>query len=514
MSTTYDLAIRADAVLIDGEWRPAVVAVRDGVIAALAEHDEEVPAHAVVTLPEGQVLVPGIVDTHVHVNEPGRTEWEGFATATRAAAAGGVTTIVDMPLNSIPPTTTLEGLEAKRAAAGPQASVDVGFWGGAVPSNLGALEPLWNAGVFGFKAFLSPSGVDEFPHLSGAELRAALEEIAGFGGLLIVHAEDPDVLDRSAPSAGAESADADSAGADHAGTDRADTDHADTDHAGTDHAGHAAPADARDYLAFVATRPDLAEEDAIAHVIAGVRATGARAHILHLSSARALDQIRAAKAEGLPLTVETCPHYLSFSAEHIPAGATQFKCCPPIRDEGNRDLLWEALVDGTIDLIASDHSPSTAELKFAGDGSFQEAWGGISGLQVSFPAVWTAARERGIGLERVLGWMSEATARLVGLDDRGGIAVGRVADLVAFAPDESFAVQADALEHRNKVSAYDQRTLHGIVHTTWLAGEVVHQLGTGLGADVGADAGADSGAAAAVAPAGRLLERPGSGSSD
>ncbi|MCS5722456.1 allantoinase AllB [Herbiconiux sp. CPCC 203407] len=472
MSTTYDLAIRADAVLIDGAWRPAVVAVRDGVIAALAEHDEEVPAHAVVTLPEGQVLVPGVVDTHVHVNEPGRTEWEGFTTATRAAAAGGVTTIVDMPLNSIPPTTTLEGLEAKRAAAGPQASVDVGFWGGAVPSNLGALEPLWNAGVFGFKAFLSPSGVDEFPHLSGAELRAALEEIAGFGGLLLVHAEDPDVLDRSAPAADIDTAD---------------------------------HADARDYLAFVSTRPDLAEEDAIAHVIAGVRATGARAHILHLSSARALDQIRAAKAEGLPLTVETCPHYLSFSAEHIPAGATQFKCCPPIRDEGNRDLLWEALVDGTIDLIASDHSPSTAELKFAGDGSFQEAWGGISGLQVSFPAVWTAAHERGIGLERVLGWMSEATARLVGLDDRGGIAVGRVADLVAFAPDESFVVQADALEHRNTVSAYDQRTLHGVVHTTWLAGEVVHQLGAG--------ARAGSGAGTAAAPAGRLLERLGSGSS-
>jgi allantoinase len=484
MPTTYDLAIRADAVLIDGAWRPAVVAVRDGLISAVAEHDEEVPAHAVVTLPEGQVLVPGIVDTHVHVNEPGRTEWEGFTTATRAAAAGGVTTIVDMPLNSVPPTTTLEGLEAKRGAAGPQAGVDVGFWGGAVPSNLGALEPLWNAGVFGFKAFLSPSGVDEFPHLSGPELRAALEEIAGFGGLLIVHAEDPDVLDRSAPAAAA--------------------DFTGTDHAGMDHAGHA---EARDYLAFVATRPDLAEEDAIAHVIAGVRATGARAHILHLSSARALDQIRAAKAEGLPLTVETCPHYLSFSAEHIPAGATQFKCCPPIRDEGNRDLLWDALVDGTIDLIASDHSPSTAELKFAGDGSFQEAWGGISGLQVSLPAVWTAARERGIGLERVLGWMSEATARLVGLDDRGGIAVGRAADLVAFAPEESFAVHAEALEHRNKVSAYDQRTLHGVVHTTWLAGEVVHQLGAGAGA------GSAAGAGTAAAPAGRLLERPGSGSS-
>ncbi|MCS5736332.1 allantoinase AllB [Herbiconiux daphne] len=436
MTQPYDLVIRAGSVFTEGTWRPASIAVRDGVIAAIADADEEVPAHVVVTLPEGQVLMPGVVDSHVHVNEPGRTEWEGFTTATRAAAAGGITTIVDMPLNSIPPTTTVQGLAVKRDAAAPQASVDVGFWGGAIPSSLGALEPLWNEGVFGFKAFLSPSGVDEFPHLSSAQLLEALHEIAGFGGLLIVHAEDPDVLDRSQNDGGA------------------------------------------DYLAFVASRPDLAEEDAIAHVIDGVRATGARAHILHLSSARALDRIRRAKAEGLPITVETCPHYLSFAAEHIPDGATQFKCCPPIRDEGNRDLLWQALVDGTIDLVASDHSPSTAALKFAGDGDFQQAWGGISGLQLSLPAVWTAARERGIPLDRVIGWMSENTAALVGLTGvKGSIAVGADADLVAFAPDESFAVHADDLEHKNKVSAFDGRTLHGVVHTTWLRGEVVHVLG-------------------------------------
>ncbi|SDZ34387.1 allantoinase AllB [Herbiconiux ginsengi] len=451
MSQPYDLAIRASSVFTEGRWRPATIAVRGGVVAAIADHDEEVPAHTVVTLPEGQVLVPGIVDSHVHVNEPGRTEWEGFTTATRAAAAGGVTTIVDMPLNSIPPTTTVEALHLKRAAAAPQASVDVGFWGGAIPSSLGALEPLWAAGVFGFKAFLSPSGVDEFPHLSTAQLRSALTEIAGFGGLLIVHAEDPEVLDRSGNHGGA------------------------------------------DYGAFVASRPELAEEDAIAHVIDGVRATGARAHILHLSSARALGAIRAAKAEGLPITVETCPHYLSFSAEHIPDGATQFKCCPPIRDEANRDLLWEALLDGTIDLIASDHSPSTAELKFAGDGDFQEAWGGISGLQLSFPAVWTAARERGIPLERVLGWMAVNTAALLGLDEvKGAIAVGADADLVAFSPDESFAVHAEELEHKNAVSAYDGRTLRGVVETTWLAGEVVYLRGEADGERM---------------PRGRLLER-------
>lgn len=450
MSTPYDLAIRAHAVLVEGSWQAATVAVRDGVIAAIAEFDEEVPAHEVVTLPEGQVLLPGVVDTHVHVNEPGRTEWEGFTTATRAAAAGGVTTIVDMPLNSIPPTTTVEGLAVKREAAAPQASVDVGFWGGAVPASLGALEPLWNAGVFGFKAFLSPSGVDEFPHLSTAELHRALAEISSFGGLLIVHAEDPDVLDRSQNEGGA------------------------------------------DYLAFVESRPELAEQDAIGHVIEGVRATGARAHILHLSSARALDAIRGAKAEGLPITAETCPHYLSFSAEHIPDGATQFKCCPPIRDEANRDLLWEGLTDGTIDLIASDHSPSTAELKFAGNGDFQEAWGGISGLQLSFPAVWSAARERGIPLERVLDWMAVNTAALVGLESKGTITAGADADLVAFSPDESFTVQADDLEHKNKVTAYDGRTLHGVVHTTWLGGRVAHVLGEARDIRV---------------PAGRLLER-------
>ncbi|AXH35551.1 allantoinase AllB [Humibacter sp. BT305] len=456
MTAPFDLVVRSRAVFTEGRWREAAVAVRDGIVVLLAEYEEEIPAHVEVVLPEGQVLMPGVVDSHVHVNEPGRTEWEGFTTGTRAAAAGGVTTIVDMPLNSIPPTTTVEGLDVKRAAAEPQASVDVGFWGGAIPSSLGSLRPLWERGVFGFKAFLSPSGVDEFPHLTTDQLNAALDEIAGFGGLLIVHAEDPDVLDRSGASEGS-----------------------------------------THYLDFVASRPDLAEEDAIAHVIAGVRRSGARAHVLHLSSARALDQIRAAKAEGLPITVETCPHYLSFAAGEIPDGATQFKCCPPIRDEGNRDLLWEALVDGTIDLVASDHSPSTAELKFSSGGDFLEAWGGISGLQVSLPAVWTAARDRGIPLERVIGWMCEGPAALTGLTgSKGSIEPGAAADLVAFAPEESFTVRASELEHRNKVSAFDGRELRGIVHTTWLAGAPVYSL-------------APAGDAVFAAPSGRLLERTG-----
>jgi allantoinase len=443
-----DLVLRSDSVLVDGVFRPAAVSVRDGVIVALDSVDAAVPALEDRTLPEGQVLLPGIVDSHVHVNEPGRTEWEGFTTATRAAARGGVTTIIDMPLNSIPPTTTVEALDLKRAAAAPQASVDVGFWGGAIPSSLGHLRELHEAGVFGFKAFLSPSGVDEYPHLSTDQLHEAMAEITSFDGLLIVHAEDPEGLD-AAP-----------------------------------------PAEGTSYAAFVRSRPDSVEQSAIDHVIDAVRSTGGRAHILHLSSAAALPAIRAAKAEGLRLTVETCPHYLSFDEGHIPDGATQYKCCPPIRDAANQELLWNALADGTIDLVASDHSPSTAALKFAGDGDFDLAWGGISGLELSFRAVWTGAAARGIPLETVVGWMSTATSDLVGLRDRGRIQVGTRADLVAFDPAATVTIDATQLAHRNPVSAFDGAELRGAIVATWLAGRVV-----------GADAAADAGR-------GRLVRRP------
>jgi allantoinase len=455
----YELVIRSPRVHLHGGFASAAVGITAGVIRAIEPMDAPLEARQDVTLPAGQVLQAGIVDTHVHVNEPGRTDWEGFASATLAAAAGGVTTIIDMPLNSIPPTVSVSALELKRAAAAPQASVNVGFWGGAVPDNLGSLEPLHDAGVFGFKAFLSPSGVDEFPHLSPAQLDAAAAEIAGFGGLLIVHAEDPTVLEQHQNAGGT------------------------------------------GYLDFVASRPDAAEDAAIARVIDAVRRTGVRAHILHLSSARVLPRLAAARAEGLPITVETCPHYLGFAAESIADGATAFKCCPPIRDEANRELLWLGLEDGIIDLIASDHSPATRELKLGHDGDFGLAWGGISGLQLSLPAVWTAARARGIGLDKVLHWMSAATARFVGLDAAAGgtaaahtaaaqtpagsvastapvgsIAVGSAADLVAFAPEEPFTVSVDALRHKNRVSAFDGATLFGRVHTTWLAGNVVFTI--------------------------------------
>lgn len=427
-SEPYDLVVRARAVLVDGRFRPAAVVVQGGTIQAVADLDAPIDARRDVTLPDTQVLLPGVVDTHVHVNEPGRTDWEGFASATRAAAAGGVTTIVDMPLNSIPPTTTPDALEQKRAAAAAQASIDVGFWGGAIPSSLGHLRALHDAGVFGFKAFLSPSGVDEFPHLSTEQLHRALSELAEFDGLLIVHAEDPEVL------------------------------------------AHHENAGGGGYSDFVASRPESSELSAIEHVIEGLRRTGARAHILHLSAAAALPAIRAAKREGLRLTVETCPHYLSFAAETIADGATQYKCCPPIRDESNRAALWQALLDGDIDLIASDHSPSTADLKFAHGADFARAWGGISGLQVSLPAVWSAAREQHIALERVAEWMCGSTARLVDLPRKGVLTAGADADFIAFAPRETFVVEAERLEHRNKLTAYEGAELHGVVHATWLRG--------------------------------------------
>lgn len=469
----HDLVIRAGLVYTPDGPRPGAVVVDGGTVTAVLPADAPVLARDEVRLAADEVLIPGVVDSHVHVNDPGRTDWEGFASATLAAAAGGVTTIVDMPLNSIPPTTTVAALELKRKTAAGRCAVDVGFWAGAVPENLGGgtLAALHEAGAFGFKAFLSPSGVPEFGHLSPAELKQTAAEIAQFGGLLIVHAEDPELLADGDPDE--EAGDP----ADHA-------DHADHDH----------PVG---YGEFLASRPDSAEISAIAQVIEAVRTTGVRAHILHLSSAQALPLLAQAKAEGLPVTAETCPHYVSFAAEDIPQRATQYKCCPPIRSSGNRELLWQGLLDGVIDLIASDHSPSTPELKFAGGGDFGQAWGGIAGLQVALPAVWTAARARGLALEAVLGWMCQGPARLTGLADKGRIAPGARADLVAFAPEARFRVSARELRHKNPVSAFDGADLVGAVRRTWLGGELAggnHAAGDGLSTP--------------HPPAGRLLDRP------
>ncbi|WP_406174914.1 allantoinase AllB [Streptomyces sp. NBC_00996] len=422
-----ELVLRSTRVITPEGTRAASVAVAAGKITAVLAHDAEVPAGARFEDFGDDVLLPGLVDTHVHVNDPGRTEWEGFWTATRAAAAGGITTLVDMPLNSVPPTTTVENLRTKKDVARSKAHIDVGFWGGALPGNVKDLRPLHDAGVYGFKAFLSPSGVDEFPELDQEQLAQSLAEIAGFGGLLIVHAEDPHHL-AAAPQKGGQK-----------------------------------------YVDFLASRPRDAEDTAIENLIAQAERLNARVHVLHLSSSDALPLIAAAKAEGVRLTVETCPHYLTLTAEEVPDGASEFKCCPPIREAANQDLLWRALAEGTIDCVVTDHSPSTADLK---TDDFATAWGGISGLQLSLSAVWTEARRRGHDLEDVVRWMSSRTAQLVGLDDRkGAIEAGRDADFAVLAPDETFTVDPAALQHRNHVTAYAGKTLSGVVKSTWLRGE-------------------------------------------
>ncbi|MDT3399516.1 allantoinase AllB [Streptomyces sp. B1866] len=439
-----DLVLRSTRVVTPDGVRPASVAVADGRIAAVAPHDAPVPPGARLADLGDDALLPGLVDTHVHVNDPGRAHWEGFGCATRAAAAGGVTTLVDMPLNSVPPTTTVAALAVKQAVARPAAHVDVGFWGGAVPGNLNDLKPLHDAGVLGFKCFLTDSGVPEFPHLAPDRLAAALAVIAGFDGLLVVHAEDPGVLAAAPPAAGAA------------------------------------------YAGFLASRPPEAEHRAIAGLIALAREHGTRVHVLHLSSAGALPLLAAARREGVRITAETCPHFLTLTAEEVPDGATAFKCCPPIREAANREALWAGLADGTVDCVVSDHSPCTADLK---TGDFGQAWGGISSLQLGLPAVWTEARRRGHTLADVARWMSTAPAALAGLDRKGAVEPGRDADFAVLAPEETFTVDPAALHHRNPVTAYAGRTLYGVVRSAWLRGRRIAEDGV------------------PGEPAGRLLER-------
>ncbi len=423
MSSSQPASIAARRAWVDGAFGPATVRIEDGRIAAVDAFDPG----ADVVLPDAHVLLPGLVDSHVHLDEPGRTEWEGFATGTAAAAAGGVTTVLDMPLNSLPVTTTPDALAVKRAAAAGKLAVDVGYWGGAVPENLGSLGALDAAGVVGFKCFLSPSGIPEFGHLDAAQLEAALAEIAALGGILIVHAEDPAHL-------------------------------------------HGDGALGEHYAAFLASRPPQSEREAIRAVIDASRRTRARAHIVHVSDASSLEDVRAAKAEGVPLTIETCPHYLTLTAEQVPDGDGWFKCCPPIRDAANQDLLWQGVLDGTVDAIVSDHSPATAELKGASD--FGEAWGGIAGLQTGFAAVWTEARRRGVPLERLLPLFTTGPARIGGLGGGGRLAAGEPAHVVAFDPDAAWIVDVRALQYRNKVSPWNGRTLRGLVRTTWVHGAV------------------------------------------
>ncbi|HVF60744.1 MAG TPA: allantoinase AllB [Thermoanaerobaculia bacterium] len=434
-----DLVVRSRRAVLPEGVRAATVHVAGGRIAAVAGWDE---------LPEGvpvfeageAALLPGVVDTHVHVNEPGRTEWEGFRTATRAAAAGGVTTLVDMPLNSVPATTSAAALEEKRAAAAGRCWVDVGFWGGVVPGNEGELSALWEAGALGFKAFLVPSGVEEFPSVEESDLASALPILAGLGAPLLVHAELPGSIEAAA--------------------------------------AQLADADWRSYSTWLSSRPPQAEAEAVELLVRLAREHDARVHVVHVAAAEVLPLVAGARAAGVAFTAETCLHYLFFRPEEIPDGATEYKCAPPIREPAHREALWAALADGTLALIASDHSPSPPAMKLRERGDFREAWGGIASLQVSLPAVWTEARRRGHGLADLAEWMSRAPAALAGLAERkGAIRAGLNADLVVFDPEAEFTVDGARLEHRHPPTPYQGRRLAGVVRQTFLRGELVYDSG-------------------------------------
>ena len=424
-----DTVIRAARVVTPAGERPAAVGVLGGRIAVVAPVDADLAAVRDITLDDGHALLPGLVDTHVHLQDPGNADWEGFDSGTRAAAAGGITTVVDMPLDSVPVTVTVEALAAKVAAAAGRSHVDIGFWGGVTPGNIGQLKDLHDRGVLGFKCFLADTGSPDFPPVNDVDLRRALLVLSTFGGLLLVHAEDDAALRQVPRGAG------------------------------------------RDYARFLAARPPSIEDRAVAAVIAAVRDTGYGAHVVHVSSATSAALIARARATGAAVTAETCPHYLTFVDTDIPAGDTAYKVCPPIRDAANRDALWAHLAAGALDMVVSDHSPCAVRDKRAGD--FDAAFGGVSSLQVSLPATWTQARRRGFGLPDVATWMSTRPAALAGLPRKGAIAVGRDADLCVFAPEESFVVDPGALHHRQPVTPYAGRRLAGVVVQTWLAGTPV-----------------------------------------
>lgn len=405
------------AVLVDGE--------RIARVCAPAEVPPGVEVHDVGDL----ALMAGLVDCHVHLNEPGRTEWEGFETATRAAAAGGVTTLVDMPLNCIPVTTSVRALDAKLRSAEGELHVDVGFWGGVVPGNAAELAPLARAGVLGAKAFLCHSGIDDFPRATDAVLREAMPVMRDAGIPLLAHAELELPVE---PSQG----------------------------------------DPSRYGSWLASRPPAFEDAAIALLIELCRETRCPVHVVHLSSASALPMIAEAKAEGLPLTVETCPHYLCLRAEEVPDGATEYKCAPPIRDAENRERLWGGLLDGTIDFVVTDHSPCTPSLK---EGGFLAAWGGVASLSLGLPSVWTEASARAASLTQLARWLSAGPARFAGVADRkGALAAGRHADLVVWDPDATFEVTHAELRFRHPISPYLGRTLRGVVRESWIRGQRIY----------------------------------------
>ncbi len=428
-------ALRSQRVVTPEGMKAATVKINDGLITALLDHDAD-PGCPVEDL-GNKVLMPGLVDTHVHINEPGRTDWEGFNTATQAAAAGGITTLVDMPLNCIPVTINKAALDEKLDAVQDKLWVDCGFWGGVVPDSIDDLDELLDAGVLGVKSFLIDSGIDEFPNVTEDDLRRAMPILAKHGAPYLIHAE----LDRE----------------------------------------HREPPVIGDnYQSFLASRPKQWENDAIDLMIRLSREAKAeghdcRVHIVHLSSAEALANISAARAEGLSLTTETCPHYLTLFAEAIPNGKTLFKCCPPIREDHNREQLWQALKDGVIDFIVSDHSPCTPALKHIDSGDVEKAWGGISALQFGLPLIWTEARERNFNLADIAALMSTATARFAGLDTiKGHIAEGYHADLLVFDDSVEYPISTDMIKHRHKITPYVDKPVCGEIQRTYVRGHLVY----------------------------------------
>lgn len=445
--TPPDLVVRGKRIVLPEGERAAAIQIRSGAVAAISAFDD-IPAGCPLHEAGESIVMPGLVDTHVHINEPGRTEWEGFSTATRAAAAGGVTTLIEMPLNSIPATTSAAAYREKLAAAAGKLWVDMGFWGGVVPGNVSELRALWDAGVFGFKCFLTPSGVEEFAHVSEADLRAAAPELAALGAPLLAHAEMP------GPIAAA--------------------------------LEHLSKADPKSYTTWLASRPRDAENEAIALLMRLCRESGVRTHIVHLSSSDAIPLLRQAKADGLAVSVETCPHYLTFAAEEIGEGATEFKCAPPIRERENLEKLWAALGDGTIDLIATDHSPCPPAMKLPDEGDFTRAWGGIASLQLSLPAMWTEAAARGYAVPHLAAWLCRGPARLAGLEkQKGTIAMGCDADLVIWNPNVKFVLEPSHLHYRHKITPYAGRALAGVVETTFLRGRKVYDRGEFCAGSIG-----------------------------
>ncbi|QDK80017.1 allantoinase AllB [Spirosoma sp. KCTC 42546] len=430
-----DRAIKGNKICTPEGIRKAVVLLKDGLIADVLP---EVPQgfNAEVIYIGDRVLMSGVIDPHVHINEPGRADWEGFNTATRAAIAGGLTTLVDMPLNSSPVTTTAEAFDQKMAATKGQLHTNCGFWGGLVPGNTDDIELLINKGVLGFKAFLTHSGIDDFPNVTEADLRKAMPIIAKHGLPLLVHCE-----------------------------------------LSTDE--KLATGDARSYANYLSSRPKEWEDKAIDRMIRLCEDYNCRTHIVHLSSANSIESIDKAKQKGLPLTVETGQHYLYFTAETIRDGQTQFKCAPPIREKENNDQLWEALRSGIIDFVATDHSPAPPDLKQMESGDFMKAWGGIASLQLALPVLWTAARQRGFMVTDIARWLSEKPAQLAGLDHRKGrIAKGYDADLIVWNPEKSFVVSTDSLQHKHKMTPYLNEELFGVVEQTYLGGELVFKDGS------------------------------------